>query len=145
MFRGGQPTRVDEKGRLKIPANFKREIDEKFDARFYITSLDGKVAKLYPLQVWEEIEAKLEKKPDLDPAKELFLERTNYYGQEVEMDAQGRVLLPALLRDSAELKAEVMVVGTQRYLEVQNKEAYSKRAERAFTPEDRALLATLGI
>ena len=145
MFRGSQPTRVDEKGRLKIPASFKREIDEKFDARFYITSLDGRIAKLYPLQVWEEIEAKLEKKPDLDPAKELFLERTNYYGQEVEMDAQGRVLLPALLRDSAELKAEVMVVGTQRYLEVQNKEAYSKRAERAFTPEDKALLATLRI
>jgi MraZ protein len=145
MFRGGQPTRVDEKGRLKIPASFKREIDEKFDARFYITSLDGRVAKLYPLQVWEEIEAKLEKKPDLDPAKELFLERTNYYGQEVEMDGQGRVLLPALLRDSADLKAEVMVVGTQRYLEVQNKEAYSKRAERPFTPEDKALLATLGI
>ena len=105
MFRGGQQTRVDEKGRLKIPASFKREIDERFDARFYITSLDGRIAKLYPLQVWEEIEAKLEKKPDLDPAKELFLERTNYYGQEVEMDAQGRVLLPALLRDSAELKA----------------------------------------
>jgi MraZ protein len=145
MFRGGQQTRVDEKGRLKIPASFKREIDERFDARFYITSLDGRIAKLYPLQVWEEIEAKLEKKPDLDPAKELFLERTNYYGQEVEMDAQGRVLLPALLRDSAELKAEVMVVGTQRYLEVQNKEAYSKRAERPFTPEDKALLATLGI
>jgi len=145
MFRGGQQTRVDEKGRLKVPANFKREIDEKFDARFYITSLDGRVAKLYPLQVWEEIEAKLEKIPDFEPAKELFLDRTNYYGQEVEMDAQGRVLLPALLRESANLVAEVVVVGVQRHLEVENKEAYSKRAERPFTPEDKALLATLRI
>ena len=38
-----------------------------------------------------------------------------------------------------------MVVGIQRHLEVENKEAYSKRAERPFTPEDKALLATLGI
>ena len=145
MFRGGQPTRVDEKGRLKIPANFKHEIDEKYGAQFYITSLNGRVAKIYPLEVWEEIEAKLEKKPDLDPAKRLFLERTNYYGQEVEMDAQGRVLLPGLLRDSADLKAEVIVTGSLRYLEVENKEAYSKRVGRQFTPEDEELLAQLGI
>ncbi|PYX46476.1 MAG: division/cell wall cluster transcriptional repressor MraZ, partial [Acidobacteria bacterium] len=43
MFRGNHPTRVDEKGRLKVPAEFKRVIDEKYGTQFYITSLDGKV------------------------------------------------------------------------------------------------------
>src|SRR5216683_2786275 len=46
MFRGNHPTRVDEKGRLKIPAEFKRVIDEKYGQQFYITSLDGKVASV---------------------------------------------------------------------------------------------------
>ncbi|HEV8524172.1 MAG TPA: division/cell wall cluster transcriptional repressor MraZ, partial [Terriglobales bacterium] len=42
MFRGNHPTRVDEKGRLKVPAEFKRVIDEKYAGNeFYITSLDG--------------------------------------------------------------------------------------------------------
>ncbi len=48
MFRGNHPTRVDEKGRLKVPAEFKRVIDEKYAQKFYITSLDGNVAQVYP-------------------------------------------------------------------------------------------------
>ena len=46
MFRGNHPTRVDEKSRLKIPAEFKRVIDEKYGQKFYITSLDGSIAQL---------------------------------------------------------------------------------------------------
>ena len=59
MFRGNHPTRVDEKGRLKVPAEFKRLIDEKYGNEFYITSLDGKVAQVYPFEEWQRIEAKL--------------------------------------------------------------------------------------
>ena len=56
MFRGNHPTRVDEKGRLKVPAEFKRLIDEKYGTQFYITSLDGKVAQVYPFEEWQRIE-----------------------------------------------------------------------------------------
>ena len=45
MFRGNHPTRVDEKGRLKVPAEFKRTVDEKYGAQFYITSATGRVAR----------------------------------------------------------------------------------------------------
>ena len=48
MFRGNAPTRVDEKGRLKVPAEFKRVVEEKYGRKFYITSLDGRVAHVYP-------------------------------------------------------------------------------------------------
>src|SRR6266705_2846199 len=105
MFRGNHPTRVDEKGRLKVPAEFKRVIDEKYGAQFYITSLDGKVAQLYPFEEWERIKKK-------------FLSRVNYYGQVVELDGQGRLLIPQLLRESAEIKGEVAVTGNLTYLEV---------------------------
>ena len=120
MFRGNHPTRVDDKGRLKIPAEFKRVIDDKYGQKFYITSLDGDVAQLYPFEEWEQIEQKLAGLSTFNPTKKKFLSATGYWGQEVEMDGQGRLLLPQLLRDAAQLKGDVAVVGYQKYLEVRN-------------------------
>ena len=111
MFRGNHPTRVDEKGRLKVPAEFKRVIDEKYGTQFYITSLDGKVAQVYPFEEWERIEQKLAGLSTFNPTKKKFLSRVNYWGQQVEMDGQGRLLMPQLLRDAAQIKGEVAVSG----------------------------------
>lgn len=146
MFRGNHPTRVDDKGRLKVPAEFKRVIDEKYGAQFYITSLDGKVAQVYPFEEWERIEQKLARLSTFNPTKKKFLDRVNYYGQMVEMDGQGRVLVPQLLRDSAQIKGEVAVLGNLTYLVVRNLEAFRKEIEeQAFTPEDEKTLDDLGI
>jgi MraZ protein len=147
MFRGNHPTRVDEKGRLKVPAEFKRVIDEKYgNAQFYITSLDGKVAQLYPFEEWERIEQKLAALSTFNPTKRKFLSRVNYYGQVVEMDGQGRLLMPQLLRESAQIKGEVAVMGNLTFLEVRNLEALRKEVEEEqFTPEDESTLDELGI
>jgi MraZ protein len=146
MFRGNHPTRVDEKGRLKVPAEFKRVIDEKYSSQFYITSLDGKVAQLYPFEEWERIEQKLAALSTYNPTKKKFLARVNYWGQTVEMDGQGRLLMPQLLRDSAQIKGEVAVTGNLTYLEVRNLEAYRQEIEtEKFTPEDEKTLDELGI
>ncbi|MGO9125207.1 MAG: division/cell wall cluster transcriptional repressor MraZ [Terriglobales bacterium] len=146
MFRGNHPTRVDEKGRLKVPAEFKRVIDEKYNSQFYITSLDGKVAQVYPFEEWEQIEQRLAALSTYNPTKKKFLSRVNYWGQTVEMDGQGRLLMPQLLRDSAQLKGEVAVTGNLKYLEVRNLEAYRQEIEtEKFTPEDEKTLDELGI
>jgi MraZ protein len=146
MFRGNHPTRVYEKGRLKVPAEFKRQIDEKYGNEFYITSLDGKVAQIYPFEEWQRIEQKLANLSNFNPTKKKFLNRTNYYGQLVEIDGQGRVLIPSLLRDSAAIKGEVAVVGNLTYLEVQSIEAYRRDIEEnPFTAEDEKTLDELGI
>ena len=146
MFRGNHPTRVDEKGRLKIPAEFKRVIDEKYSTQFYITSLDGKVAQIYPFEEWETIEQKLAGLSTFNPTKKKFLSRVNYWGQQAEMDGQGRLLLPQLLREAAQIKGEVAVVGYHEYLEVRNLEAYRQEiVQEKFTPEDEKTLDDLGI
>ena len=146
MFRGNHPTRVDEKGRLKVPAEFKRVIDEKYNAQFYITSLDGKVGQVYPFEEWERIEQKLAGLSTFNPTKKKFLDRVNYYGQMVEMDGQGRLLLPQLLREAAQLKREVAVTGNLTHLVVRNLEAYrTEIEEQPFTPEDEKTLDDLGI
>src|SRR6476660_8430792 len=136
MFRGNHPTRVDEKGRLKVPAEFKRVIDEKYGTQFYITSLDGKVAQVYPFEEWERIEQKLSALPTFNPTKKKFLSRVNYYGQVVEMDGQGRLLIPQLLRENAAIKGEVAVLGNLTYLEMRNLQALQTEIEtEQFTTE----------
>jgi MraZ protein len=146
MFRGNHPTRVDEKGRLKVPAEFKRVIDEKYNTQFYITSVDGKVAEIYPFEEWERIEQKLAGLSNYNPTKKKFLDRVNYWGQQVEMDGQGRLLIPQLLRDAASIKGEVAVTGNLNRLLVRNLEAYRKEiAEQQFTSDDEKTLDELGI
>ncbi|MBZ5614176.1 MAG: division/cell wall cluster transcriptional repressor MraZ [Acidobacteriia bacterium] len=146
MFRGNHPARVDEKGRLKVPAEFKRVIDEKYAQKFYITSLDGIVAQVYPFEEWERIEQKLAALSTYNPTKKKFLNRVNYYGQVVEMDGQGRLLVPQILRESAQIRGEVAVLGNLTYLEVRNLEAFRKEiSEQAFTDEDTTTLDELGI
>src|SRR6202158_2256378 len=146
MFRGNHPARVDEKGRLKVPAEFKRVIDEKYAQKFYITSLDGIVGQVYPFEEWERIEQKLAALSTYNPTKKKFLNRVNYYGQVVEMDGQGRLLVPQILRESAQIRGEVAVLGNLTYLEVRNLGAFRKEInEQAFTDEDTKTLDELGI
>jgi MraZ protein len=146
MFRGNHPTRVDEKGRLKVPAEFKRVIDEKYAQKFYITSIDGKVAQVYPFEEWERIEQKLASLSTFNPTKKKFLNRVNYYGQVVEMDGQGRLLVPQILREAAQIRGEVAVLGNLTYLEVRNLEALQREIDgQAFTDEDTKTLDELGI
>ncbi len=145
MFRGNHPTRVDEKGRLKVPAEFKRVIDEKYAQKFYITSVDGMVAQVYPFEEWERIEQKLAALSTYNPTKKKFLTRTNYYGQVVEMDGQGRLLVPQILREAAQIRGEVAVLGNLTYLEVRNLEALDKEVKEPFTDDDTKTLDELGI
>lgn len=124
MFRGNYPTRMDEKGRLKMPADFKHELDEAYGTKFFITSFDGKRAKLFPLKTWEGIEKSIQKMATTDPIRKRFLDVTNYWGQPGEMDAQGRILIPQRLRDAVKATGNVCVLGAQDHLELVNEESF---------------------
>ena len=146
MFRGNHPTRVDEKGRLKVPAEFKRVIDEKYNEKFYITSLDGKVGQVYPFEEWERIEQKLAGLSTFNPTKKKFLDRVNYYGQMVEMDGQGRLLHSAVVAGGGAAQRRSCGDRQSYHLVVRNLEAYrTEIEEQSFTSEDEKTLDDLGI
>jgi MraZ protein len=146
MLRGNAPATIDEKGRLKIPSGFRAEIDESWGSDFYITSIRGESVLVYPLPVWQEIEERLAKLPALHPTKKKFLERTNYYGQLASADKSGRVLIPPLLRESAQMNGEVAVMGCLNYLDVWNHERFRSRLQQQpFTEDDERVLGELGI
>lgn len=141
MFRGNIPAKVDEKGRLKLPAAFKQLLDAANVTQFYITSVDGKKAEVWPLPEWEKREQKLARSSTMNDAVEKYLNLTSYYGQQVEMDNQARVLLPQILRNSARLDAEVAVMGKITHLLVQNLATADENATaNAMTAEDRRVV-----
>jgi MraZ protein len=145
MLRGNIPAKVDEKGRLKIPAAFLEEL-KGFGDQFYVTSETGDTARIYPMKVWEEIEAKLSRLSSHNRTKEKFLTWTNYYGQAVEIDGQGRILIPPVLRESALMKGDVDVNGNLTYLEVRNHNRSLENLKKSqLTEEDWKTLDDLGI
>jgi MraZ protein len=145
MLRGNYLATVDEKGRVKIPADFLAEL-RRTGSKFYVTSASGEYARIYPMKVWEDIEKKLAKKSSYNAVKQKFLSRTNYYGQVVEVDGQGRILIPPVLRESAEMKGEVDVQGQLTYLQVWNHARFLDQLNRnPITAEDEKALDELGI
>ena len=144
MFRGNHPAKVDEKGRLKLPSAFKQLVDAAHVTQFYVTSTDGKSAEIWPLPEWEKREEQLAESSNLDDAVKKYLNLTSYYGQQVEMDNQARILLPQILRSSASLDAEVTVFGMRTYLEVHNREQFERALpENLMTAEDRSRMAEI--
>ena len=144
MFRGNHPAKVDEKGRLKLPSAFKQLVDAANVTQFYVTSTDGKSAEIWPLPEWEKREEQLAESSDMDEAVKKYLNLTSYYGQQVEMDNQARILLPQILRNSAQLDAEVTVFGMRVYLEVHNREIFERiMAANAMTSDDRKAMAEI--
>jgi MraZ protein len=125
---------------------FRRDLPETVDNSYYVTSDDGTCAQIYPLPVWERILQKLMEPPRMDPAKVKLQRATSFYGSLSEMDPQGRILIPTILRESAQLFGEVVVMAKTDHLEVWNLQTINENVkENPLTSEDRERLAELGI
>jgi MraZ protein len=146
MFRGSAPAKIDDKGRLKIPTDFRRLMEERYGPDLFITSVLGDAARIYPLSVWEEKESRLLAMPSTDPVREHYLERVNHFGQQVRLDAQGRTLIPQILREAAQINGDVVVSGRLDHLVVWNRERFATKLEqRPFTDQDHRVLAERGV
>lgn len=146
MLRGNYTARIDDKGRLKIPTHFRRKFEEKNDSDFFVTSLTGESVQIFPLAEWEKIEQKLALLPTNEAARRIYLTRMNFYGQESEIDNQGRILIHPLLRQKTETYGDVAVIGSLNFLDVWNRERMEQYLlQNPFTAEHEAMLARLGI
>jgi MraZ protein len=146
MLRGSYPARIDDKGRLKIPTAFKALVEDRHGVDVYVTSVTGESVRIYPMATWLAIEERLRSVPSEHPARHRFLDRVSYFGQVGEFDAQGRVVIPARLRESAGMSGEVDVLGQMDFLEVWNHERFlAKLKSDPFTDDDARGLAGFGI
>ena len=145
-MRGSAPARIDEKGRLKIPTIFRAAIQDKKGPDVFVTSLTRDSVRIYPMPVWLDIEKKLSAMPANHPSRLKFLDRVNYYGQASELDTQGRIVIPQLLRESASIVGDVRVFGRIDYVDVWNEERFAQKLQReAWTDDDGLKLSEFGI
>jgi len=145
VLRGNYPAKVDDKGRVKIPAAFLEALRE-YGNKFYVTSENGDYVRVYPMKIWSEIEEKLARLSSHNRTKQKFLTRTNYYGQVVELDGQGRILVPPILRETAQMRGDVDVLGNLTYLEIWNHTRFLDNLKASpITDEDEQTLDGLGI
>jgi MraZ protein len=146
LLRGNHPARVDEKGRLKIPAGFYDLIQTNYGSEIFVTSVSGESARIYPMSVWTEVERRLGTMPDSHPAKVKFLNRVHFFGQAAVLDRQGRLVIPSLLRESAQIRGNVAVLGKFHFLEVWNQDYFlEKLVKEPMTDEDQRALSDFGI
>jgi len=104
----------------------------------YVTSEDGKRAQIWPLGEWEKIETRLARHSTMNDSVMKYLDLTSYYGQQVKMDAQGRIMLPQILRTMARLEGDLAVMGKITHLEVVSRSAFEQDLPTgSLTQEDR--------
>jgi MraZ protein len=120
VFRGITAVSLDAKGRLAMPARQRDLLLENEEIAQLVVTIDTQspCLLLYPLQEWEVIEAKLEALPSFNPATRRLQRLLMGHASELEMDSQGRILIPQLLRDYAKLDKRVMVVGQGQKFEL---------------------------
>jgi MraZ protein len=146
VLRGNHSAKIDDKGRLKVPSHFRGLIEDKYGLELFVTSLSGQFVRVYPLPVWQDIEARLAAMPSTNPSRIKFLDTVNYYGQTAELDNQGRVLIHPRLRETAQINGEVDVLGMLSYLDVWNHDRFATRiTENRLTDDDMAVLSAAGI
>jgi MraZ protein len=120
-FWGNPKAKLDERGRLKMPAEFKAAIEKKYGKdfnAFYITSQDGETAEIFPLPEWQKQMARILTMPKSNKARVKLLASYNLYGDRADMDPQGRLLFPEELRNAAQLTGDVKVSGEGNFLRV---------------------------
>jgi MraZ protein len=131
--RGSFSAHVDDKGRLKLPVNFQEFLSTFGDDKLYATSVDDRIARIYPISVWKGNEKVLEDLAMENPdASEDLSILTNHYGADAKVDPQGRVTLPTDLRRALGLEdKEVRLDWSQSAINVYSMAEYEARMRRA--------------
>ena len=142
MFFGEFNHTVDEKGRVTIPARFRPPLAQ---GGFVTRGLDGCLA-LYSNEEWEIQAAKVNALPTTDRRVRDFRRFIFGSASEAAPDRQGRILIPAYLRQYAHIDSEVTVVGNNTYVEIWNPETWQTMRQGVENDEDNAeRWAELGI
>lgn len=135
MFFGEYEHTIDAKGRVIIPSKLRESLGEQF---MITKGLDGCLF-LYPMDQWAEFEEKLQALPLNQPSARAFARFFFSGAMEGELDKQGRVMLPANLREYGKLSKDVIIAGAGTRLELWDKEVRAQYNEQCQSPEEMAV------
>ena len=128
-FRGINNLNVDAKGRMAMPSRYRERLLESCGGRLVVTVDRDHCLLVYPLPEWEIIEAKLVELPSLNREARLLQRLLIGHATECEMDGQGRILLPAMLREFAGLKKKIVIIGQGKKFEIWDEQVWNESQE----------------
>ncbi|MDX1697194.1 MAG: division/cell wall cluster transcriptional repressor MraZ [Thiohalobacterales bacterium] len=126
MFIGGSTVNLDAKGRLAFPTRYRAELMERCDGRVVLTVDENRCLSLYPWPDWEELQRTLVGMYNQDRRVRNLQRILLGHATELELDKNGRVLIPPRLREFAGLDKRVVLTGLGNKFEIWNEEAWDR-------------------
>jgi MraZ protein len=142
------PARLDDKGRLKLPATFQQFFNGLGERKLFVTSLNRRIAQIYPMAVWKQNESFFESYTANPAAARNLAFNAADLGAETEMDAQGRITFNSELRRELNLEGqELHLFAYKGRVEVLNEALYLERKQDAMKSAgaDQDLLEMAGL
>lgn len=130
MFRGSNEINMDAKGRMAVPARYRDHLMEKCAGELVATiDVKDRCLLIYPLPEWEKIEAQIAALPTFNDNTRRLQRLLIGHARELELDSNGRVLVPPELRSYAQVDKKVMLVGQGRRFELWSQENWETKRE----------------
>ena len=129
IFRGINNLALDAKGRMAMPARYRERLMETCGGRMIVTVDKDSCLLVYPLHEWEVIEAQLMALPSLNKQARLLQRLLIGHATEVELDSQGRILLPTMLREYAGMDKKLVLIGQGKKFEIWDEQTWSDKQQ----------------
>jgi len=118
MLKGIFISKIDKLGRVRVPKALRRTIETKYGNEVFVTTVDVRDVRIYPLSKWELIERKMREQYEENRIIRKVMERTAFFGLVGKIDKQGRILIHKLLREKIKLKGKILIEGKGKYLKI---------------------------
>ncbi len=130
MFRGVNRVNLDTKGRLAVPTRYRGQLTESCASQLVVTiDPNDRCLLIYPAPVWLEIERKLMKLPSFNKEARRLQRLLVGHATDVEMDGQGRLLMPPPLREFAKMNKQAVLIGQGNRFELWDEELWNEQRE----------------
>jgi MraZ protein len=114
---------------MAVPVKYRQRLQDQCNGQMVVTMYQDPCLFLYPLPEWETVEKRLSDLSPLDDAAQAIRRLMIGHATECEMDSHGRLLLPPLQRELAELEKELVLIGQGERFEIWNERAWSDQRQ----------------
>jgi MraZ protein len=125
-FHGEYECRIDDKGRIILPAGLKKQVPPEAQDKFIINRGFETCLVIYPMNIWDEVSKEVNELSQFTEDHRVMARNFNRGASELQLDASNRILIPKSLLDYAKIEKDLILSAYAKKIEVWGKEEYEK-------------------